>query len=545
MNTDKPVIIGEHPSGAAATVDVAKLIGSHLCVVANSGGGKSGLLRRLLEVTHGKVQHIVLDAEDEFYTLRERFPYVIAGGEGGDVPAGVENAGSLALAALEHSLSLVVQLNDMPDRAAFVGKFLESLVDAPRQLWRPVLVIIDEAHRFAPEGATVESSEGVRALLERGRKRGFTAVLASQRMAKIAKSITAEVNNWCLGRVGQPLDRDRAADALGFKSSSTDARALQSLPPRTFWGFGPALSQVPVQFRVADVATTIVRAGQIDVPTPPAPEALGKILRELARATAATAAAAPEKADAAPGLTSAVFKELGWLRTEWDKLKRELPLVLEKVRRADEARVSAMAHLEVVLDAVCPVDRLPEEEEPASASTIPATAPEPEPETPTAPRGQRPPKMAAAILAVLAAHRPDVRTKSAVALQAGYSPKSGSFRNALSQLRVAGYIRAGEPLRITPAGVAAAAEVPPMPRGQALLDFWCGEVGGMPAKILRTLAERPGAWAKERLAKETGYAVTSGSFRNALSRLRTLGLITGERGDFRVHLDLIEKGGRR
>ena len=543
MTTDKPVIIGEHPGGAVATVDVAKLIGSHLCVVANSGGGKSGLLRRLLEVTHGKVQHIVLDAEDEFYTLRERFPYVIAGGEGGDVPAGVENAGSLALAALEHSLSLVVQLNDMPDRASFVGKFLEALVDAPRQLWRPVLVIIDEAHRFAPEGATVESSDGVRALLERGRKRGFTAVLASQRMAKIAKSITAEVNNWCLGRVGQPLDRDRAADALGFKASSAEARGLQQLPPRTFWGFGPAISPVPVQFRVADVSTTIVRAGQIDVPTPPAPEALGKILRELARATAA--AAVPEKAVAAAPMRSEELKALEWYRSEWDKLKRELPLILDAVHRADSARISAMAHLEVVLDPLCPAPRSPDEEAPVTTSTSPAKAPKPEPAAPTRPRGQRPPKMAAAILAVLAAHSPDVRTKAAVALQAGYSAKSGSFRNALSELRVAGYLEAGEPLRITAAGLAAAGDVRPMPRGKALLDFWCGEVGGMTATILRTLATGPRAAVyKHVLADRTGYAVTSGSFRNALSRLRTLGLIAGI-GELSAHEDLFEKGGRR
>jgi hypothetical protein len=32
-----------------------------------------------------------------------------------------------------------------------VKLFLEALVDAPKQLWHPVLVVLDEAHVFCPE----------------------------------------------------------------------------------------------------------------------------------------------------------------------------------------------------------------------------------------------------------------------------------------------------------------------------------------------------------------------------------------------------------
>jgi DNA helicase HerA-like ATPase len=60
------------------TCDLDRLVDTRLLVQANSGGGKSWLLRRLLEQTHGHVQHLVIDPEGEFASLREKFDYVLA-----------------------------------------------------------------------------------------------------------------------------------------------------------------------------------------------------------------------------------------------------------------------------------------------------------------------------------------------------------------------------------------------------------------------------------------------------------------------------------
>ncbi|HET6372680.1 MAG TPA: hypothetical protein VFG76_05200, partial [Candidatus Polarisedimenticolia bacterium] len=46
------------------------------------GGGKSWCLRRILEQTHGAIQHLVIDPEGEFASLRERFDYVHAAKHG-------------------------------------------------------------------------------------------------------------------------------------------------------------------------------------------------------------------------------------------------------------------------------------------------------------------------------------------------------------------------------------------------------------------------------------------------------------------------------
>lgn len=518
MKTDAPVIIGKYQDGEPAAVDVPALIGSHCCVVANSGGGKSGLLRRLLEVTHGQVQHIVLDAEDEFFTLRQKFAYVIAGGDGGDVPAQIENAGSLALAALQHRFSLIVQLNDLPDRAAFVGAFLAALVNAPKDLWHPVLVVVDEAQRFAPEGSSVDSSAGVRDLLERGRKRGFTALLASNRLAVIDKSVTGNVNNWLLGRVGQSRDRLAVANALGFSPASAEARGLQGLPPRTFWSFGPALSQVPTQFRVADVETTIIRSGQSGIATPPAPEALGKILRELVRAAATEPPAAGTTAPT-PAVDRAIRAELDWYYDVLKTLKAEVPLALERLHRADEARVSALAHLEVVLDAICPVELPPSED------AAPPSLPAPDKAAGSANHnleGLSGPE--AKIIVALGFWKSTGEAsprREQVAGVAGYSPNTGNFRAVVGRVVAAGLVGIPQAGRLS---LAAGTPFVALSKAQAA-GMLCSRLSGPEQKLVNAALATPRAISRSDLAAATGYSANTGNFRALVGALCTLDVL--------------------
>ena len=73
---------------------------------------------------------------------------MIAGGEGGDVPATIGNARNLAALALDHGFSLIAQINDLGDDApAFVAEFLDALMSAPREKWRPLLVMASGAAR--------------------------------------------------------------------------------------------------------------------------------------------------------------------------------------------------------------------------------------------------------------------------------------------------------------------------------------------------------------------------------------------------------------
>ncbi len=248
-------------AGKPLPLDVDRFVVSRLLVQANSGGGKSWALRRLLEQTQGQLQHLVLDIEGEFGTLRERFDYVLAARTGGDCVAEPRSAALLARRLLELGTSAIVDLYELQagERVRFVRLFLEALLDAPRELWHPALVVVDEAHLFCPQAGSAESAPAVIDLMTRGRKRGFCGVLATQRLSKLHKDAAAEANCKLIGRASLDVDLRRAGDELGF-SSREDLARVRALPAGHFFAFGPGLSDQVQLLQVGPVETTHPRA---------------------------------------------------------------------------------------------------------------------------------------------------------------------------------------------------------------------------------------------------------------------------------------------
>ncbi len=82
------------------------------------------------------------------------------------------------------------------ERRHFVKLFIESLIHLPRDLWRPTLVILDEAHIYCPERGSgeAESTDAVISLMSQGRKRGYAGIIATQRLSKLHKDAAAEAN---------------------------------------------------------------------------------------------------------------------------------------------------------------------------------------------------------------------------------------------------------------------------------------------------------------------------------------------------------------
>lgn len=71
----------------------------------------------------------------------------------------------------------------------------------------------------------------------------------------------------------------------------------------------------------------------------------------------------------------------------------------------------------------------------------------------------------------------------------------------------------------------------PLPTGQALVDYWLARLDKAQRSIVSALLDVfPENLTHDELAEATGYSPTSGGFKNALSKLRTLELING-RGD--------------
>jgi hypothetical protein len=276
-------ILGQNEAQKNIHIDIPTLLRSRMLIQANSGGGKSWLIRRILEQSHGKVQQIVIDIEGEFPSLREKYDYIHVG-KGGDIAADVRSAGLLAERLLELNASAILDLYELKhyDRIQYAKLFLDAMVNVRKELWHPCIVVIDEAHVFAPEKGESVALSSVIDICTRGRKRSFCAILATQRLSKLHKDAAAECNNKLIGRTGLDIDVKRAAEEIGF-TLKDDQRRLRQLRPGEFFAFGPAISNEVVSVTVGEVLTTHPDVGSSKkmIVVPPAPEKVQKMLSQL------------------------------------------------------------------------------------------------------------------------------------------------------------------------------------------------------------------------------------------------------------------------
>lgn len=242
--------------GTGVELDLDKAIESRMLVQANSGGGKSYTLRRFIEQTFGKKQIIIIDPEGEFGNMRSGYDFVYIAKEGGDAAADPRTAALLARRLLETKANAIIDIYELgTERHAFVKNFMEAMVNMPKELWTDCFVILDEAHKFAPEKGQGESIalSSVIDMASLGRKRGFALIPATQRPSKLSKDVVAECNNKLIGRASLDIDRKRSAEELGFNTKE-EVLSLRQLEPGEFYAFGPALSNEVVKTQIGAVS---------------------------------------------------------------------------------------------------------------------------------------------------------------------------------------------------------------------------------------------------------------------------------------------------
>ncbi|BAI70993.1 hypothetical protein AZL_003550 [Azospirillum sp. B510] len=264
--------MGATNAGGAATLDLEELLATRLLVQGNSGSGKSHLLRRLIEQSAQWVQQAVIDPEGDFVTLAERFGHVVVEADEHSEAA----LQSVAARVRQHRVSVVLNLEglDAEMQMRHAAAFLGGLFDADRDFWYPMLVVVDEAQLFAPSAAGEVSDEARKVslgamtnLMCRGRKRGLAGVIATQRLAKLAKNVAAEASNFLMGRTFLDIDMARAADLLGMERRQ--AEMFRDLERGHFIALGPALSRRPLPLRIGAVETQ-GRTGSPTLMPPPA-----------------------------------------------------------------------------------------------------------------------------------------------------------------------------------------------------------------------------------------------------------------------------------
>lgn len=522
-------------------IDLPRLLKTRLLVQANSGGGKSYLLRRLLEQTAKDVQQIVLDVEGSFYTLREKFDYVICSPSGSDAVATPRTAALLARKLMETGASAIIDISELKahERKTFIRLFCESLIELPKKLWHPALIVIDEIHLFAPEKGQAESAAAVTDVATRGRIRGLCLVGATQRLAKLSKDVAAELNNKLIGRTGLDVDVKRAAEELGLTAKEA-MPILRNMGEGEFFCFGPALSLSIEKVIVGPVKTTHPEAGSGVLPQPPAPsKKIKNILGELedlpqeAEKEAKTLSELKNESLSLKRQLSAAEKKLKINGIpESEVVKRERAAVAIAVKNIQQKKTSISTsttenihHLKALETIRKTVDKaLGQQVRTQTVNRKKAVQSKlPDDSEVSLPSG------AIKILKELAARNPAGYSKSQVGALTGYSVKGGTFGNYMSILRRNGLLEErGGLIYATENGIIyLGQDVPDAPttHDEVMQQWRTALVSGSFRMLEAIVSSGEQGIEKEDVAIQVGMTSTGGTFGNYLSILRRNGLI--------------------
>jgi uncharacterized protein len=545
------VTIGES-GGKPVKIDLEVLLRTRLLIQANSGGGKSWALRRLAEQLFGKIQVILVDPEGEFATLREKYGYVLVGA-GGETPADPRSAAMVAHKLLELHASTVCDLFEMKPmlRHQWVRLFLDSLIDAPKKLWHPTVVIVDEAAMFCPEKGAGESeaSESMISLATRGRKRGFCAVWACQRLGNLRKDAAAQMLNVLIGPTFIDVDRKRAAGTLGIAKDEVHAffDRIKVLDPGNFFALGTAITKERLLVKIGTVETHHPETGssRYSAAPPPPPEAIRDLLPKLsdlprqAEEKAKTEAElrqeirslkAQVRAAAGAADNQAVAEALQEAE-KWKKQAKDAASRHDRLRRAAEG---VLQRFQAIFD----TNPAPESKPPVRELTPLKDIQLFEPKRTSAPRQEHNSELGELtgperkILAALAQFEAIGRTqpkRPAVAALASYSHRGGGFMNPLGALRSRGLVEYPAPgvVSLTEEGRAAAPHIDVPASTDEMLQRVLSILSGPERKILAAVhAAYPQPMSREDLGAATGYEPRGGAFMNPLGSLRTADMVT-------------------
>lgn len=539
-------------------------------ILGKRGSGKTTTARVLTEeLLDVGLPVVVMDPTGVWWGLRSSadgnhagHQVVIFGGDHADVPL-LETSGTVvADVIVDRRIPAVLDLSLLSKSAArrFAADLLERLYHRNRA---PLHVVVDEADMFAPQ-RTPQGSErllgAMNDLVRRGRVRGLGVTLITQRPAVLNKDVLTQAEVLVAMRLIGARDRAAISEWIEAQASVEAARevisSLPGLPVGTAWVWSPGWLDIlqrveirtphtfdssatpkpgqrvvaPKRMAVVDLAAlseqitaTIEQAKADD------PKALRRRVADLEHQLAAARRQTPASPVRRPEpITVEVPVNVPVLGAEQvAEMRRMADAASEWARKAIDAAGSLTAAVDAAAHAAAahePVAASRAERAPALARV---TAP-PRPPRPTQAgdeanlaRAER------AILTVLAQH--GTRSTTQVAILTGYSHKSGGYRNALSKLRSAGYIDGRGDVTATSVGVAALGEYDPLPTGAELRRWWSeNQLGKAERAILDVLSERyPDTVDVAEIADATGYSPTSGGFRNALSRLRSLELAAG------------------
>jgi hypothetical protein len=514
-------------------------------ILAMRGAGKSNAVVVMAEEMYRLgLPWVAIDPKGDWWGLRSNLKGTgpglsipIFGGLHGDLPLEPEAGAFIADLIVNENLTCILDVSEFASKAKqarFLADFADRLYRNHGKMPQPRHIFAEEADEFIPQMVRADMARCVGAwerLVKRGRQRGLGVSLVSQRSASINKDVLTQILTLIVLRTTSPQDRKAIMGWVDYHEAARQiVDEIPTLKSGDAWVFSPQwLGRTErVTFRqrsTFDSGGTPVMGTKRAVATL-ADIDLGKLSGELASMKEREVANDP----------AVLKRRIAELEGQLKNVKPEQVTVTVEVATP----FIPASIIDVAGDFVELANKLSEmvnESLPVlSAPTrVVPVAPVARTETPrekvhvVGPRPIGPTnfkKVEKAILTVLAQF-PEGRSRRQLAMLAGYA-MAGGFNNGMSSLRMLGFInRGGEPVMITPEGLAAIdGHYEPLPTGKALIDHWLAKLNKAEKSILTVLLEAwPNPMSKSDLAAAAGYEV-AGGFNNAMSRLRTLELVT-------------------
>lgn len=215
-------------------------LNQHIAILGKTGSGKSyaakGIVEQLLQEQR---QVCVVDPTAAWWGLRlaadgksRGFDVVLLGGQHADIPLAERSGSAVARLVTEQGANVVL------DTSGFtVGEYTRWFIDFAGTLFttirNPLHLVIDEAHHFMPQGKSPDVDAGKmlhagNRLMSGGRSKGVRGMLITQRPAKLHKDSLSCADTLIAMRVMAPQDRDAIKDWIDGAGDPTQGKAVLS-----------------------------------------------------------------------------------------------------------------------------------------------------------------------------------------------------------------------------------------------------------------------------------------------------------------------------
>lgn len=548
-----------------------------LAFIGRSSSGKTYAATKLAEeMLSANVQLIVLDPVGVWNGLRTLadgispgFSIPVFGGEHGDIPLLPTSGELIASLVVERGISVVLDVSHMRknERKQFVTAFGEHLFYLKKKHRSPIHLFMEEAQVFIPQ-RTIKGEERMLGAMEDicklGRNYGIGISLISQRPQAVHKDCLNQTEALFAFQINGPQERKAIEGWIVDKglSKSTVGADLSGLPVGTCFLWSPQwlriLEKIKISHKKTFDASATPTMGKIKTAVRQlAPVDLDKIKSEMESTLKEIRAKDPAEllktiADLKKQLTRTAkpteSTDYGPVIKQLEAERIELRTFLIQFAEPFNSFAADLQHLCNRLPALQKQIKfhLDKKSIPRALSVVATIPPNIKLLKPVTLHASSVAdtslgKCERAILIVLAQRTGKITARNQIAVLSGYSKKSGSFGNALSRLRTLSYISgSGDQIQITDLGFQNLGSFDPLPSGKELHQYWYNNLGKCEREILTVLVDNfPKAFSKQELAESSGYSITSGSFGNALSRLRTLELMSG-RGEMQASETLFE-----